>query len=100
MPDVGEGDGIFDTGDGIYGFQGELFVDENEDGRWNIGETFTDVNGDNLYTPPDYEDNFQSVNEQMKFFFEEPYPARAAVEVSRLPKDVQIEMDAILFIDN
>ena len=44
--------------------------------------------------------NFQAVNEQMKLFFEEPYPARAAVEVSRLPKDVQIEMDAILFIDN
>ena len=44
--------------------------------------------------------NFQVVNEQMNFFFEEPYPARAAVEVSRLPKDVQIEMDAILFIDN
>ena len=44
--------------------------------------------------------NFQAVNKQMKFFFEEPYPARAAVEVSRLPKDVQIEMDAILFIDN
>ena len=44
--------------------------------------------------------NFQVVNEQMKLFFEEPYPARAAVEVSRLPKDVQIEMDAILFIDN
>ena len=44
--------------------------------------------------------NFQAVNEQMQHFFEEPYPARAAVEVSRLPKDVQIEMDAILFIDN
>ncbi len=44
--------------------------------------------------------NFQVVNEQMKLFFKEPYPARAAVEVSRLPKDVQIEMDAILFIDN
>ena len=44
--------------------------------------------------------NFQAVNDQMKLFFKEPYPARAAVEVSRLPKDVQIEMDAILFIDN
>ena len=63
LPDTGEGDGIFDKGDGIYGFEGEPFVDRNEDGIWNTGETFTDINGDNLYTPPDYEDNFQSVHD-------------------------------------
>jgi 2-iminobutanoate/2-iminopropanoate deaminase len=28
---------------------------------------------------------------------EKPYPARAAVEVSRLPKDVEVEIDAILY---
>ena len=44
--------------------------------------------------------NFGNVNEKMKLFFEKPYPARAAVEVSRLPKDVSIEMDAILYGKN
>ena len=44
--------------------------------------------------------NFRNVNEKMKLFFEKPYPARAAVEVSRLPKDVSIEMDAILYGKN
>ena len=38
---------------------------------------------------------FALVNEIMAQFFQEPYPARAAVEVSRLPKDVLIEVDAV-----
>ena len=42
---------------------------------------------------------FQNVNEVMESYFDEPYPARAAVEVSRLPKDVSIEMDAILYVE-
>jgi enamine deaminase RidA (YjgF/YER057c/UK114 family) len=32
----------------------------------------------------------------MEKFFTKPYPARAAVEISKLPKDVEIEMDAIV----
>ncbi|MBS82693.1 MAG: reactive intermediate/imine deaminase [Gammaproteobacteria bacterium] len=44
--------------------------------------------------------NFQSVNAAMESFFKKPYPARAAVEVSKLPKDVKIEMDAILYVGN
>ena len=43
--------------------------------------------------------NFQAVNEAMEIFFTKPYPARAAMEVSRLPKDVQVEIDAIVFSD-
>lgn len=39
---------------------------------------------------------FSTVNEVMAQYFSEPYPARAAVEVSALPKAVQIEMDAVL----
>tara|TARA_B100000902_G_scaffold187496_1_gene179541 strand:+ start:91 stop:480 length:390 start_codon:yes stop_codon:yes gene_type:complete len=42
--------------------------------------------------------DFQSVNEAMSTVFDEPYPARAAVEVSRLPKDVLVEIDAIVYI--
>ena len=39
---------------------------------------------------------FQSVNEIMKELFEEPYPARAALQVARLPLDSSIEVEAIL----
>mgnify|MGYP001094677658 FL=1 len=41
-------------------------------------------------------ENFQAVNKAIEKTFLKPYPARAAVEVSRLPKDVEVEMDAIL----
>ena len=43
--------------------------------------------------------NFDAVNSLMKERFSEPFPARSTVEVSRLPKDVNIEMDAILSIE-
>lgn len=44
-------------------------------------------------------DSFPVLNDVMSTYFEIPYPARAAVQVSRLPKDVLIEMDAILQLD-
>lgn len=40
-------------------------------------------------------DDFASFNEAYQTFFEKDPPARACVEVSRLPKDVIIEIDAI-----
>ena len=43
--------------------------------------------------------NFDAVNNLMKQRFSEPFPARSTTEVSRLPKDVNIEMDAILSIE-
>ena len=42
--------------------------------------------------------HFNKVNEVMAERLVEPYPARAAVEVSRLPKDVDVEIEAILFL--
>lgn len=39
---------------------------------------------------------FATVNEIMAQYFEQPYPARAAVEVSALPRGAQIEMDAVM----
>jgi reactive intermediate/imine deaminase len=41
-------------------------------------------------------ENFPQVNTIMGQYFSAPYPARAAVEVSALPKGVDVEMDAIL----
>lgn len=43
-------------------------------------------------------DNFAAVNTVMEDFFEQPYPARAAVGVASLPKGVDVEADAILAI--
>ena len=42
---------------------------------------------------------FPIVNEIMGEYFEEPYPARAAVGVLELPKGVKVEMDAIMVLD-
>ncbi|GAA5134957.1 RidA family protein [Thalassotalea piscium] len=44
--------------------------------------------------------NFATVNEVMSKYFKEPYPARAAIQVSRLPKDVAIEIDGIMEVPN
>jgi len=43
-------------------------------------------------------DDFAAVNKAYGEFFSEPYPARATVEVSRLPKDVLVEIDAIAML--
>jgi len=43
-------------------------------------------------------DNFATVNSVMEDFFEQPFPARAAVGVASLPKGVDVEADAILAI--
>ena len=40
--------------------------------------------------------HFSLVNEVMGRYFEQPYPARAAIGVAQLPKGAQVEMDAVL----
>ncbi|MEE9445672.1 MAG: RidA family protein [Cocleimonas sp.] len=42
--------------------------------------------------------NFVTVNEVMEEFFTKPYPARAAVEISALPKGVTVEADAVMVL--
>jgi len=41
---------------------------------------------------------FARVNEIMADYFEEPYPARAAVQVAALPRGVDVEMDGVLVL--
>jgi 2-iminobutanoate/2-iminopropanoate deaminase len=41
-------------------------------------------------------DDFQKVNEVYGTFFTAPFPARATVEVARLPRDVKVEIEAIV----
>jgi len=42
--------------------------------------------------------HFPLVNEVMASYFDEPYPARAAVGVAALPKAAQVEMDAVMVL--
>ena len=42
--------------------------------------------------------DFAVVNEIYATYFSAPYPARATVQVARLPKDVRVEIDAIAVI--
>ena len=44
-------------------------------------------------------DKFADVNSVMAEYVPEPYPARAAVEISALPKGAQIEIDAIMVLN-
>jgi len=44
--------------------------------------------------------HFHLVNEVMEDVFEKPYPARAAVGVLSLPRNVSIEAEAIMIIEN
>jgi reactive intermediate/imine deaminase len=43
--------------------------------------------------------DFPIVNEIMGQYFQQPYPARAAVGVAALPKGAAVEMDAIMHLD-
>jgi reactive intermediate/imine deaminase len=42
--------------------------------------------------------NFALVNEVMTRYFDEPFPARAAVEISKLPLDVQVEVEGVMVV--
>jgi reactive intermediate/imine deaminase len=42
--------------------------------------------------------NFAKVNEIMAAYFNEPYPARAAVGVASLPRGADVEIDAIMYL--
>lgn len=42
--------------------------------------------------------DFSAVNEVMKQFFHEPYPARACVQVAALPRGAKVEIEAILVL--
>ncbi|MEJ2454294.1 MAG: RidA family protein [Candidatus Thiodiazotropha sp.] len=43
--------------------------------------------------------NFAMVNQVMAEYFPEPYPARAAIGVAALPKDAEVEMDAVMELE-
>ena len=40
--------------------------------------------------------DFGKINEIYATYFKEPFPARSCVEVARLPKDVMLEVEAVV----
>ncbi len=42
--------------------------------------------------------NFAKVNEIMATYFDQPYPARAAVGVSTLPRGAQVEIEGVMVL--
>lgn len=42
--------------------------------------------------------DFETVNQVMAREFDEPYPARAAVQVAALPRGARVEIDAVLVL--
>ena len=44
--------------------------------------------------------DFAAVNDVYGSYFREPFPARATVQVARLPKDARVEIDAVAYLDD
>ena len=44
--------------------------------------------------------NFAVLNAIMATYFDQPYPARAAIGVNELPKGVSVEMDGVMVINS
>lgn len=42
--------------------------------------------------------NFATVNEVMSRYFEQPYPARAAVGISQLPRQALVEIEGVMVL--
>ena len=61
------------------------------------GRSFADVVRTTVFLA-DMND-FAAVNEVYGTYFFEPYPARATVQVARLPKDARVEIDVIATFD-
>ncbi len=57
------------------------------------GRSFADVVRTTIFLA-DMND-FAAVNEIYGQYFKEPYPARATVQVARLPKDARVEIDVV-----
>jgi len=61
------------------------------------GRTFDDVVKCTVFLQS--MDDFAAMNKVYAEFFKPPYPARSAVQVARLPRDVKVEIEAIAAMD-
>jgi len=62
------------------------------------GGSFSDVVKLTVYLPDLA--HFPIVNEVMAAHFDEPYPARAAIGVASLPKNVAVEVEGVMHIES
>ncbi|MBI5041990.1 MAG: RidA family protein [Gammaproteobacteria bacterium] len=60
------------------------------------GGTLTDIAKLNIFLTD--LSHFPLVNQVMATYFQQPYPARAAVGVAALPKGAAVEMDAVMVL--
>lgn len=60
------------------------------------GSSFDDVVHANVYVTD--MDDYETVNEVYAEYMTEPYPARAAIEVSRLPIEIVVEIEVVASI--
>ena len=63
VADNGDYDGFYDTSDGKWNVRPEPFIDTNENGIWDVGEEFTDEDGNGYYTQGDWHPNLDKVND-------------------------------------
>lgn len=86
------------TGEGVEGIEKQTHqVLNNLKAILTEAETnFTEVVKFTIYLAS--MDDFALVNDIYGTYLEKPYPARATVEVSRLPKDVLVEMDVVAYL--
>ncbi|MEI6131613.1 MAG: RidA family protein [Bacillota bacterium] len=61
-------------------------LEASRSGLWGVVKTTVFIKDMN---------DFAVINEVYAQFFAEPFPARACVEVARLPKDVLVEIEAV-----
>jgi 2-iminobutanoate/2-iminopropanoate deaminase len=97
---------------GVYYFSGQIGIDpETQNLREDFNSQLTQImkNIDGLLTSQNLNrenilktsifltdlSKFDEVNKAYIEFFKNPYPARSTVEVSKLPKNAQIEIEVI-----
>ena len=61
------------------------------------GTSLDDVLKANVYVTD--MDDYEAVNDIYAEYMSEPYPARAAVEVSRLPIDIAVEIEVVAAVE-
>src|SRR5699024_12266248 len=78
------------------GGQTKQVMDDLKAGLAEVGTDFSKVVKFTMYL--NSMDDFVTVNEVYSAYLQKPYPARATVEVARLPKDLLVEIDAIAYL--
>ena len=80
--------------DFVKNFSNMQFINAGEGSLSHPTQTLID-----LMTIHESKEKFDEVNQIMGKRFSEPFPARATIEISKLPKGADIEMDAILALE-